>query len=178
MGLIVAHGVGRQELGDSKIRCCAIQDGDRTSDVGPGCVLFVPGLKYSVISILMIKKKGFEVLFHDGKARLRPRGSSFAGIVLGVREYGLYRLTGRPMDHEKQVEQVQVQALEEQVQVLKKKVQLPQKKVQIPETRGSRVLKGACRFRGRLCSPRRACGQWGARVLLQLPRRNHGEIGK
>lgn len=136
MGLIVAHGVGRQELGDSRIRCCAIQDGDRTSDAGPECVLFVLGLKYSVISILMIEKKGFEVLFHDGKARLRPRGSSSAGIVLGVREHGLYRLMGRPMDHEKQVEQVrvpkkqvQVQALEEQVQVLEKKVHLLEKKV-------------------------------------------------
>ena len=64
-------------------------------------VLFVPGLRYSVISVLVIKKKGFEVLFQDGEARLRPRGSSSAGIVIGVREHGLYRLTGKLMDHEK-----------------------------------------------------------------------------
>lgn len=49
----------------------------------------------------MFEKKGFEVLFQDGKTRLRPRGSSSAGIMLGVREHGLYRLTGKPMDHEK-----------------------------------------------------------------------------
>jgi len=48
-------------------------------------VLFVPGLRYSVISVLMIEKKGFGVLFQDGKARLRLRGSSSNGIVLGVR---------------------------------------------------------------------------------------------
>jgi len=37
---------------------------------------------------------------------------------------------------------------------------------------------GACRFRGRLCSPRRARGQWGVRVLPHLARRNNGEIRK
>ena len=48
-----------------------------------------------------MEKKGFEVLFQDGKAKLRPKGSKSDGIVLGVREHGLYRLTGKPMDHEK-----------------------------------------------------------------------------
>ena len=74
-------------------------------------VLFVPSLKYSVISVSVIKKKGFEVLFYDRKARLRPRGSSSDGIVLGVRENGLYRLTGKLMDHgkKKKKEQVQVE---------------------------------------------------------------------
>lgn len=62
-----------------------------------------------MISVSMIEKKGFEVLFQDGKERLKPRGSSSNGIVLGVRVHGLYRLTGKFMDHgKKQVEQVQV----------------------------------------------------------------------
>lgn len=52
-------------------------------------VLFVPRLRYSVISISMIERKGFEVLFQDRKARLKPIGSKSDGIVLGVREHGL-----------------------------------------------------------------------------------------
>ena len=41
--------------------------------------------------------------------------------MLGVRDHGLYRLTGKPVDHGKKlVEQVQVQALEGQVQVPEK----------------------------------------------------------
>ena len=72
-------------------------------------VLFIPRLKYSVISISMIERKGFEVLFQNGKVRLRPRGSKSDGIVPGVREHGLYRLTAKPKDHgKKQAEQVQV----------------------------------------------------------------------
>jgi len=69
----------------------------------------------------MIEKKGFEVLFEDGKARLRPRSFSSAGIVLEVREHGLYKLMYKPMDHgkKKQVEQVQVLEKQLQVQVLK-----------------------------------------------------------
>jgi len=70
-------------------------------------VLFVPRLRYSVIFVLMFERKGFEVLFQNGKVRLRPKGSMSDGIVLGVREHGLYRLTGKPVDHiKKQVEQV------------------------------------------------------------------------
>ena len=71
-------------------------------------VLFVPGLRYSVIFVSMMERKGFEVLFQDGKARLEPRGSNFDGIVLGVREHGLYRLTGKLEDHGKKRGQVQV----------------------------------------------------------------------
>jgi len=54
----------------------------------------------------MIKKKGFDVLFQDGKERIRPIVSSSMGIVLGVRENGLYKLTGKPIDHEKKKNQV------------------------------------------------------------------------
>ena len=64
-------------------------------------VLFVPRLRYSVIFVSMIKKKGFEVFFQDEKARFRPRGSSFAGIMIGVRKNGLYMLMGKPMDCER-----------------------------------------------------------------------------
>lgn len=41
----------------------------------------------------------FEVFFKDGKARLKQKGSKSDGIVLKVREHGLYRLTAKPMDH-------------------------------------------------------------------------------
>ena len=79
-------------------------------------VLFVPGLRYSVISISIIQRKGFEVLFQDGKARIRTRGSKPDGIVLRVREHGLYKLTTKPVDHgKKQAEQVQVPKKKEQV---------------------------------------------------------------
>ena len=51
----------------------------------------------------MIERKGFEVLCLDGKERLWPRCSKSDGLILRVREHGLYRLTGKPMDHEKQL---------------------------------------------------------------------------
>lgn len=81
-----------------------------------------------VLFFSMIKNKGFEVLLQDGKATLRPRGSSSVGIVLGVRQNGLYMLTGKPMDHGKknQEEQVQVQASQVQVQVIENKFQVPE----------------------------------------------------
>ena len=64
-------------------------------------VLFLPGLRYSMISVSMIERKGFEVLFQDRKARLSPIGSKSARIVLGGREHGLYRLTSKPLGHGK-----------------------------------------------------------------------------
>ena len=40
MGLKVAHGVGRQESeGDLRIGSCAIQSGDKTSDVVSRCTI-------------------------------------------------------------------------------------------------------------------------------------------
>ena len=60
MGLEVAHGVGRQEsVGDLRSRSCAIQDRDRTCDVGTGVV---PGLRYSVISFSINERKVLKVL--------------------------------------------------------------------------------------------------------------------
>ena len=67
-------------------------------------VLFIPGFRYIMTFVSMTEMKGFKVLFQDGKERLVPRVSSSVGIMLGVREHGLYRLTGNPMDHENQVE--------------------------------------------------------------------------
>ena len=64
-------------------------------------VFLIPGLRYSVISISMIERKGFEVFFQDGKARLRPICSKYDGIVLGFRDHGIYRLTGKLVDHGK-----------------------------------------------------------------------------
>jgi len=101
-------------------------------------VLFVLGLKYSVIFVSMIERKGFEVLLEDGKARLRPRGSKSNGVVLRVREHGFYKLTSKPVDHGKKQgwvleKQEQVQASEEQVQVPVKNVHLLEQ-VQVPET--------------------------------------------
>jgi len=54
-----------------------------------------------MIFVSTIEKKGFKALFQDGKARLIPRGSSSKGIVLGIRVHGLYKMTGKPMDHGK-----------------------------------------------------------------------------
>jgi hypothetical protein len=55
-------------------------------------VLWVPELR-SVLSGLMIEKKGFDVLFQDGLSLIKPRGSSLdTTIVFGVRESNLYRL--------------------------------------------------------------------------------------
>jgi hypothetical protein len=60
-------------------------------------VLWVPKLR-SVLSVSMIEKKGFDVLFQDGQALIKPRGSSSnTTIVLGVRESNLHRLKGQPM---------------------------------------------------------------------------------
>jgi len=39
-----------------------------------------------MISDLAIKKKGFEILFQDGKARLKTKGSSSIGVMIGIKE--------------------------------------------------------------------------------------------
>jgi hypothetical protein len=61
-------------------------------------VLWVPELRRSVLSVSAIGKKGFDVVFQDGQALIKPRGSSSdTTVVLGVRESNLYRLKGQPM---------------------------------------------------------------------------------
>jgi hypothetical protein len=61
-------------------------------------MLWVPELMRSVLSISTIEKKGFDVVFRDGKAMIKPRGSSSdTTTILAVIEINLYRLKGQPM---------------------------------------------------------------------------------
>lgn len=64
-------------------------------------VLFVPKLRYNVYSVPVIKQKGFAMIFQDGKVRLRTKGSNSVGVVIGVKDHGLYQQTSNPIDHEK-----------------------------------------------------------------------------
>jgi hypothetical protein len=58
-------------------------------------VLWVPELKRSVHSVSSIEKKGFDILFQDRQALIKPRGSSSdIAVVFGVRESNLYRPKG------------------------------------------------------------------------------------
>jgi hypothetical protein len=58
-------------------------------------VLLVPKLRTSMLLVSVIEKKGFDVLFQDGQALIKPRGSSSdTTTVLRVRESNLYRLKG------------------------------------------------------------------------------------
>jgi hypothetical protein len=55
-------------------------------------VLYVPGLKKNLVSVSIIDKKGFEVLFHDGQVLLFPKGSSITSAkFLGTRHENLYK---------------------------------------------------------------------------------------
>jgi hypothetical protein len=61
-------------------------------------VLWVPKPKKSVLSVSTIEKKGFDVVFQDGRVLIMPRGSSSdTTMVLGVRESNLYMLKDQPM---------------------------------------------------------------------------------
>ena len=72
---------------------------------------------------------------------------------------------------------MQVQVSEEKVQVPEKKVHFS-KKVQVLEAQRESSSRGSLQIQRRLCNPRRALGQRGARVLPHLARRNSGDIGK
>jgi hypothetical protein len=44
------------------------------------------------------EKRGFDIVFQDGHALIKPRGSSsYATLIIGVRESNLYRIKGNPM---------------------------------------------------------------------------------
>jgi len=59
-------------------------------------VLYVPGLKKNLLSISASEDKGYRVAFVDGHVLAWPKESSIdsAGVI-GVREGGLYKLTGK-----------------------------------------------------------------------------------
>ena len=58
-------------------------------------VLFVPGLKKNLLSMLALEKKGFRISFVDGEVLLWPRGKTIEdAIVIGEEEGGLYKLRG------------------------------------------------------------------------------------
>ena len=55
-------------------------------------VLYVSGLKKNFVSVSTIEEKAYEVLFHDGKVLLFPRGSSITSAkVIGTRHERLYK---------------------------------------------------------------------------------------
>ena len=56
-------------------------------------VLYVPGLKKSLVSVSSIEDRGFEVLFREGQVLLYPKGGSITSAkVIGIRQGKLYRL--------------------------------------------------------------------------------------
>ena len=60
-------------------------------------VLFVPGLKKNLLSILALDAKGMRVSFVDGQVLMWPRGKTIDDtIVIGEQEGGLYKLKGHP----------------------------------------------------------------------------------
>ena len=58
-------------------------------------VLYVPGLKKNLLSILDLDKKGFRVAFIDGQVLMWPKGKNIEdAIIIGEEEGGLYKLKG------------------------------------------------------------------------------------
>jgi hypothetical protein len=59
-------------------------------------VLYVPGLKKNLLSILALDDKGYRVSFIDGQVLMWPRGKIFDDfVVIGVQDGGLYKLKGQ-----------------------------------------------------------------------------------
>ena len=60
-------------------------------------VLFVPGLKKNLLSILVLDAKGMWVAFIDGQVIMWPKGKTINdAVVIGEQEGGLYKLKGHP----------------------------------------------------------------------------------
>jgi hypothetical protein len=58
-------------------------------------VLYVPGLKKNLLSILALEKKGFRVSFIDGEVFMWAKGETLnEAIVIGNEENGSYKLKG------------------------------------------------------------------------------------
>jgi hypothetical protein len=60
-------------------------------------VLYVSGLKKNLVSVSTIEDRGYEVLFHDGRVLLYPKGSSITSAkVIGIQKEKLYKLMFQP----------------------------------------------------------------------------------
>ena len=59
-------------------------------------VLYVPGLKKNILSILDLEERGFRVAFVDGQVLVWPKRKNLSdAVVIGVQEGGLYKLKGK-----------------------------------------------------------------------------------
>ena len=59
-------------------------------------MLYVPGLRKNLLSILGLEKKGFRVVFMDGQVLMWPKGNTIDdAIMIGIEEAGLYKLKGK-----------------------------------------------------------------------------------
>ena len=58
-------------------------------------VLYVPGLKKNLISILALEERGYRVAFVDGQVLMWSKGMTIDDEgVIGVQEGGMYKLKG------------------------------------------------------------------------------------
>ena len=58
-------------------------------------VLYVPGLKNNILSILALDKKGFRVDFVDGKVLMWTKGKTIDDAVeIGFEDGGIYKFKG------------------------------------------------------------------------------------
>ena len=63
-------------------------------------VLYVPGLKKNLLSILALDKKGYRVAFIDGQVLMWSKGKTIEDVVvIGEEEGGLYKLKGHPLTY-------------------------------------------------------------------------------
>jgi hypothetical protein len=61
-------------------------------------VLYVPGMKRNLVSILALEDKGYNITFSEGRVIAWHKDSHIiSSKVIGVRENNLYRLTIKPV---------------------------------------------------------------------------------
>ena len=67
-------------------------------------IIYVPGLKKNLISVVVLESKGYSIAFIKGKALVWPsNGDLSSAMTIGTRESGLYKITGqvvRALAHE------------------------------------------------------------------------------